>query len=122
MYNPNDDDHEHDEEPTRGQVERRRKPFVPDPYRVVLPAHVDYAVRQRLAVQQCVAETRLDVGGQITRDIVRQAGRIEREIREQAEDRAHYLLMERVLAGFVGDAEQLRHDYMNPDERPGYLR
>jgi DNA-binding transcriptional LysR family regulator len=120
MYNPNDDDQ--DDEGLRGQVERRRQPFAPDPYRVVLPAHVDYAVRQRLAVEQYVAETRIEVGGEITRSIIRRAGRMEREIRNQAEDRAHYLLMAQVLAGFMGDAEQLRHEYMNPDDRPEYRR
>jgi hypothetical protein len=115
MYNPNDDDQ--DDEGTRGEIERRRKPFVPDPYRVVVPAHVGYEVRQRLAVQQFDAETRLEVGGEMLKGIIRRAGRLEREIRDQAEDRANYLLMEQMLAGYLGDADQLRHGYMNPDDR-----
>ena len=79
-------------------------------------------MRRELAVQEYVAQTRIEVGGQITREIIGQIGQMEREIREQAEDGPHYMLMARILASFAGDAEQIRHNYMHADERPRYRR
>lgn len=104
----------------RNQVERRRKPFVPDPYRLVYP--VDYQTGQQYAVEEFKAKSRIEVGGQLTRRIIRHVGELEEFIREQAQDAAHYTLMEQVLVSYVGDAIQARHDYMNPDERPRYQR
>jgi hypothetical protein len=60
-------------------VERRREPFVPDPDRVVYP--VDYATSQRYSLARFDAETRIEVGGQLTRRMIRHAGDLEDETR-----------------------------------------
>ena len=86
MFNPNDDFQE-DEGP-RGQVERRRKPFVPDHDRLVYP--VDHVTSQRHALAKFEAETRIVVGGQLTRRIVHEACDLEDEIRARVHDNAQY--------------------------------
>lgn len=98
------------------EVARRREPFVPDPDRVVYP--VDYATSQRYSLAKFDAETRIEVGGQLTRRMVRRAGDLEDEIRERARDGAHYSLMEQALIAYMGDAIGVRHDFMRPGDEP----
>lgn len=113
-----------DERPTDAAdlraVERRKQPFVPDPDRVVYP--VDYATSQRCALAKFDAETRIEVGGQLTRRMVRRAGDLEDEIRERACDGAHYTLMEQALITYMGDAIGVRHDFMRPGDEPRHWR
>lgn len=101
-------------------IERHREPFVPDPDRIVYP--VDYATSQRYALAKFDAETRIEVGGQLTGRIISRAGELEDEIRERARDGSHYVLMEQALVTFVGDSIEIRHRYMNPDVEPRYRR
>jgi hypothetical protein len=101
-------------------IERRREPFVPDPNRMVYP--VDHVTSQRAALAKFEAETRIEVGGQLTRRIVHRAGQLEDEIRERARDGAHYSLMEQVLVSFLADAIEVRHTYMRSDDEPGPWR
>ena len=101
-------------------VERRREPFVPDPDRIIYP--VDYETGQRYALAEFDAKTRIEIGGQLTRRMIRKAGELEDEIRERARDGAHYTLMEQALVSYVGDSIEVRHHYMNPDDEPRYRR
>jgi hypothetical protein len=96
-------------------IERHRKPFVPDPDRIVYP--VDYETSQRYARAQFDAEIRIEIGGQLTRRMIRKAGELEDEIRERARDAAHYTLMEHALVSYVGDSIGVRQGYMQPDQR-----
>jgi len=102
-----------DDKVPRGQVERRSEPFVPDPHRIVYP--VEHAASQRAALAKFETETRIEVGGQLTRRMIRHAGDLEDQIRERARDGAHYTLMEQALVTYLGDAIEVRHQYMNPD-------
>jgi hypothetical protein len=106
---PEDDDHS-------GAVERRHKPFVPDPNRIVYP--VDHATSQQYTVAKFEAEMRIEVGGQLTRRMIRHAGELEDEIRERARDGVHYALMAQALVSYMGDAIEARHEYMNPNHDP----
>jgi len=101
-------------------IERRREPFVPDPDRIVYP--VDYATSLRYALAKFDAETHIEVGGQLTRRMVRRAAELEDEILERARDAAHYTLMEQAVVTYLGDAIAVRHRYMNPDDEPRYRR
>jgi hypothetical protein len=76
-------------------IERRKEPFVPDPERIVYP--VDYETSLRYALAKFDAETRIEVGGQLTERMIRRLGQLEEEIRERARDGAHYTLMEQLL-------------------------
>lgn len=106
----------HDEPPpNRGrEVEQRKKPFVPDPDRIIYP--VDRVTSQQAALAKFQAEIRIMVGGQLTRRMVREAADVEDEIRERAHDNAHYMLMAQSLATYMADAIEVRHRYMCPDE------
>jgi hypothetical protein len=103
-----------------GGVERRGQPFVPDPHRVVYP--VDHATSQRHAREKFEAEIRIVVGGQLTRRIVDEACGLEDEIRGHVHDAAEYSAVSVVLSTFLADAINVRHEYMHPDDRPGYGR
>jgi hypothetical protein len=70
-----------------------------------------------LAVQQFTLQMRNEVGGAVTTNAIRAAGQMEREIRQQAEDGHHYLLLEQLLVNYVGNTAEAIHDYMNPDDR-----
>lgn len=101
-----------DERP--GAVERRRKPFVPDPDQIVYP--VDHVTSQRYALAKFEAETRIVVGGQLTLRIVNEACDLEDVIRDRVHDRAQYEAMAVVLSTFLADAINVRHEYMHPDD------
>ena len=92
----------------------RRKPFVPNPNRVVYPP-VDHRVAQQAALVKFQAEHRIVVGGQLTRRIVDEACDLEDEIRARVHDEAQYASMAVVLSTFLADAIEVRHQYMNPD-------
>jgi hypothetical protein len=109
-----DDKESWDATDRQGTVERRKQPFVPDPDRIVYP--VDHATSQRYSLAKFEAEMRIEVGGQLTRRMIRHAGELEDEIRERARDGVHYDLMAQTLVSYVGDAIEVRHQYMNPDQ------
>jgi hypothetical protein len=102
------------------EIQRRREPFIPDPDRIVYP--VDHATSLRYALAKFDAETRIEVGGQLTGRIVSRTGQLEDRIRELARDGAHYTLMEQALVTYVADSIEIRHRYMNPDDEPRYRR
>jgi hypothetical protein len=99
----------------------RRKPFVPNPNRVVYPP-VDRAVAQQAALEKFWAETRIEVGGQLTRRIVNRGCELEDEIRARVHDEAQYAAMAMVLSTYLADSIQVRHNYMNPDDDPRRFR
>jgi len=109
-----------DERDNRGEVERRRKPFVPDPDRVVYP--VDLATSQRYALAKFEAETRIVVGGQLNHRIVDQACKLEDEIRHRVRDNAQYGLLSVVLNTYLADAIEVRHKFMHPDDSERWQR
>lgn len=114
--NTNDDDPgEH-----RGRVERRHEPYVPDPNRVVYP--VDHHTSRRYALAKFDAETRIEVGGQLTDRMIRHVSELEDKIRARARDNAHYMLMEASLTTYVADAIEVRYRYMIPDDHPRHFR
>jgi hypothetical protein len=103
-----------------GQVEQQRKPFVPDPHRVIYP--VDHVTSQRAALEKFWAETRIEVGGQLTERLVNRACNLEDKIRSRVHDDAQYASLSVVLSTFLADAIQVRHNYMNPDDDPRRFR
>lgn len=107
--------------PYGDDMPERRKPFVPNPNRVVYPP-VDPAVAQRAAMEKFQAEYHIVVGGQLTRRIVDEACDLEDEIRARVHDDAQYSAMAVVLSTFLADAIQVRHNYMNPDDDPRRFR
>lgn len=113
-------DNEDGESAPRGQVERRHKPFVPDPNRVAYP--VDHVTSQGAAVARFEAESRIVVGGQLTRRIVDEACDLEDEIRGRVHDGVQYAALSVVLGTFLADAIEVRHDFMNPGDEPRYRR
>ena len=96
------------------EIERRKEPFVPNPDRVVYP--VDHVTSQRAALAKFEAETRIVVGGQLTRRMVRDANDLEDDIRARAHDEAHYSALQVVLSTYLADAINVRHRYMQPDD------
>lgn len=100
--------------PYGDDLPERRKPFIPDPNRVVYP--VDHVTSQRYALAKFQAETRIVVGGQLTRRIVAEACDLEDEIRERVHDEAQYAALSVVLSTFVADAIEVRHHYMQPGD------
>lgn len=96
------------------EIERHKEPFVPDPNRVIYP--VDHVTSQRAAFAKFEAETRIVVGGQLTRRIVHEANDLEDEIRARAHDEAHYSALQVVLSTYLADAINARHQYMQPDD------
>lgn len=119
MKTPISDDG-YDPDKHRGQVERRHGSFVPDPYRVVYP--VDHHTSRRHALAKFDAETRVEVGGQLTRRMIRHVSELEDEIRYRACDGAHYTLMAAALTTYMADAIEVRHRYMIPDDNPRNFR
>ena len=113
-------DYDNGEHPPRGEVERRRKPFVPDPDRVVYP--VDPAVSERLALDKFQADARVVVGAQLSHRIVQASGKLEDEIREQARDAAHYAVLEQVHLSFVGNAIKRRDRFMDAGDEQRWQR
>jgi len=109
-----------DDEGPRGQVEQRRKPFVPDPDRVVYP--VNPAVSERLALDKFQADARIVVGAQLSHRIVRASGKLEDEIRQEARDTAHYAVLEQVHLSFVGKAIKRRDSFMDAGDEPRWQR
>ena len=101
-------------------IERRREPFVPDPDRIVYP--VDHETSRRYALAKFDAETRIVVGGQLTRRIVAEACDLEDEIRARVHDNAQYAGLSVVLSTFLADAINVRHGYMHPDDEPRWQR
>jgi hypothetical protein len=99
----------------------RRKQFVPNPNRVVYPL-VDRAVSQQAALEKFWAETRIEVGGQLTKRIVNRGCDLEDEIRERVHDEAQYAAMAVLLSTYLADAIEVRHNYMNPDDEPRRFR
>jgi hypothetical protein len=57
--------------PYGDDLPERRRPFVPDPDRIAYP--VDHVTSQRAAFEKFQAETKIVVGGQLTRRIVAEA-------------------------------------------------
>lgn len=106
-------DNDSEGQASRGEVERRREPFVPNPNRVVYP--VDLATSQRYALEKFEAATRIVVGGQLTRRMVREACDLEDEIRSRVHDDAQYEIVSVALGTYLADAIQVRHNFMNPD-------
>jgi len=102
--------------PYDDDLPERRRPFVPDPNRVVYP--VDHETSRQYALAKFDAETRIVVGGQLTRRIVDEACALEDEIRERVHDEAQYAAMSVVLSTFLADAINVRHGYMHPDDEP----
>lgn len=101
--------------PYGDDLPERRKPFVPDPNRVVYP--VDHVTAQRAALEKFWAETRIVVGGQLTRRIVAEACDLEDEIRARVHDEAQYASLSVVLSTFLADSIKVRHGHMNPDDQ-----
>ena len=99
----------------------RRKPFVPNPDRVIYPP-VDHSVAQRAALEKFQAEYRIVVGGQLTRRIVHEACDLEDEIRARVHDEAQYASMAMVLSTFLADSINARHKFMHPDEEQRRFR
>jgi hypothetical protein len=104
----------------RGQVERRKQPFVPSPDRIV---PVDPALSARYARDKFKAQVSILVGAQLTDQIIQQSGDLEEKIRERARDDAHYGLMSQVHLSFVVHAARLRDRFMEGGgEEPGFQR
>ena len=114
MYS-NDDDRE---DAPYGEVERRRKPFVPDPNRVMYPANP--AVSERYALAKFDAEIGIVVGAQLSKRIVAASGDLEDEIRNRARDAAHYALLEQVHLSFVGKSMKRRDRFMDSGDEQRY--
>jgi hypothetical protein len=112
-----EDDNNGDEPTLRGQVERLRQPFVPDPKRVV---PVDPVRSAHWAARKFEYEIPIMVGAQLTERIVDESGDLEDTIRERARDGAHYNLMEQVHVSFVAKAVQIRDRFMDGDDDPRY--
>jgi hypothetical protein len=112
--------HTYDESYVEGRatrdIERRREPFVPDPYRVVYP--VDHQTSQRHALAKFEAETRIEVGGQLTRRMIRHTADLEDEIRARAHDDPQYTLMAAAVADYLVDASAVRRQYMTVGDDP----
>lgn len=112
-----DDDNLDDQAP-RGEIERRKKPFVPDPNRIV---PVDPELSARYAQDRFKAEISIHVGAALTEQIVRHSGELEDKIRERARDDAHYGIMSQVHYSFVVRAARLRDRFMDGGgEEPGF--
>ena len=114
MYS-NDDDRE---DAPYGEVERRRKPFVPDPNRVMYPANP--AVSERYALAKFDAEIGIVVGAQLSKRIVAASGDLKDEIRNRARDAAHYALLEQVHLSFVGKSMKRRDRFMDSGDEQRY--
>lgn len=106
--------------PFGDDLPERRKPFVPDPNRVVYP--VDHVTSQRAALAKFQAETRIVVGGQLTRRIVDEACDLEDEIRARVHDEAQYTSMAVALSTFLADSINVRHKFMHPDDEQRRFR
>jgi hypothetical protein len=107
-----------DDGENHGEVERRRKPFVPSPDRIV---PVDPELSARYARDKFKAEISILVGAQLTEQIVRYSGDLEDKIRERARDDAHYGILSQVHYSFVVRAARLRDRFMDGDgEAPGF--
>jgi hypothetical protein len=100
--------------PYGDDLPERRKPFVPNPDRIVYP--VDHVTTQRAAFEKFQAETRIVVGGQLTRRIVAEACDLEDEIRARVHDNAQYAGLAVVLSTFLADSIEVRHQYMHPED------
>ena len=100
--------------PYGDDLPERREPFVPDPNRVVYP--VDHMTAQRAALEKFWSETRIVVGGQLTRRIVDESCDLEDRIRARVHDGAQYSAMSVVLSTFLADSIEVRHQYMNSDD------
>jgi hypothetical protein len=109
-----------EDEGPRGEVERRRQPFVPSQDRIV---PVDPALSARYAHDKFKAEISIHVGAQLTDQIVRHSGDLEDKIRERARDDTHYGILSQVHFSFVVRAAQLRDRFMDGGgEEPGFQR
>lgn len=109
-----------EDEGPRGEVERHKQPFVPDPNRIV---PVDPALSARYTRDKFKAEIGIIVGAQLTERIIQQSGDLEDKIRERARDEAHYGLMSQVHLSFVVRAARLRDRFMDGGgEEPGFQR
>lgn len=106
--------------PYGDDLPERRQPFVPDPDRLVYP--VDHVTSQQAALEKFWAETRIEVGGQLTERLVNRACNLEDKIRSRVHDEAQYASMSVVLSTFLADAIEVRHSYMNPDDDPRRFR
>jgi hypothetical protein len=106
--------------PYGDDLPERRRPFVPDPHRVVYP--VDHVTAQRAALEKFKAETRIVVGGQLTRRIVDEGCDLEDQIRARVHDAGQYTSMAVALSTFLADAIEVRHQYMNPDDDQSRFR
>ncbi len=106
--------------PYGDDLPERRRPFVPDSDRIVYP--VDHVTSQRAAFEKFQAETKIVVGGQLTRRIVAEACDLEDEIRARVHDNAQYAGLAVVLSTFLADSIEVRHQYMHPDDNPRRFR
>jgi hypothetical protein len=100
--------------PYGDDLPERGRRFVPDPERVIYP--VDHVTSQQAAVEKFYAATRIVVGGQLNKRIVREACDLEDEIRARAHDEAQYTALSVVLSTYLADAIAVRHHYMHPDD------
>jgi hypothetical protein len=106
--------------PYGDDLPERRRLFVPDPDRIVYP--VDHVTSQRAAFEKFQAETKIVVGGQLTRRIVAEACDLEDEIRARVHDNAQYAGLSVVLSTFLADAIEVRHEYMHSNDNPRRFR
>jgi hypothetical protein len=99
---------------TRGQVERRKQPFVPDRKRVVYT--VDPAVSRAAALAKFHAEIRLIVGAQLTELGIERTCRLEDQIRERAHDETEYAELQHWRMGYLAAGIKVRDAYMGLDD------
>jgi hypothetical protein len=109
-----------DDEGPRGEVERKRPPFVPNPNRIV---PVDPELSARYARDKFKAQVSILVGAELTDQIVRHSADLEDKIRARAWDDVHYGIMSQVHYGFVDRAARLRNRFMDGGgEEPGFAQ
>lgn len=106
--------------PYGDDLPERRRPFVPDPNRVVYP--VDHVTSQRAALAKFQAETRIVVGGQLTERMLDQFCRLEDKIRARVHDEAQYTTASVALGTYLAAAIRVRDGYMDPDDQEGRWR